>query len=73
MLQRLMGQWTNSNIHRTVTDGPFWHVNMSKGTFDNKKKNPYWQWHYPISTFVFIIKTVRWIKPLRVLINDVLI
>ena len=36
-----MGQWTNSNICQTVTDGPFCHANMSRCTFD-PKKNPYW-------------------------------
>ena len=39
---RLMGQWTNSNIRRTVTDGPFLRANMSKCTFNPKKKNSYW-------------------------------
>ena len=39
-----MGQWTNSNIHRTVTDGPKGHANMSKCTIDHKKKNPYWRY-----------------------------
>ena len=38
-----MEQWTNSNIHRTVTDMPFLHANMSKCMFDPKNKNPYWQ------------------------------
>ena len=38
-----MGQWTNSNIRRTVSDGPFCHANMSRCTYDPKKKNPYWQ------------------------------
>ena len=42
MPPRLMGQWTNSNIRHTVTDGPFLRANMSKCTFDPKKKNPYW-------------------------------
>ena len=37
-----MGQWTNSNIRHTVTDGPCLSVNMSKCTFNPKKKNPYW-------------------------------
>ena len=40
-IRGLMGQWTNSNIRRTVTDRPFLHVNMSKRTFNPKKKNPY--------------------------------
>ena len=43
MLPILMGQWTNSNIRRTVTDGPFLRENMSKCTFNPKKKNPYWE------------------------------
>ena len=34
MSWRLMGQWTNSNICRTVTDGQFCHANMSRCTFD---------------------------------------
>ena len=42
-LPRLMGQWTNSNIRRTVTDGPFRRANMSKCTFKPKKKNSYWK------------------------------
>ena len=37
-----MRQWTNSNIRRKVTDGPFLRANKSKFTFDPKKKNPYW-------------------------------
>ena len=42
MPQRLMGQWTNSNNHRTVTDGRFV-VKICQGcTVDHKKKNPYW-------------------------------
>ena len=39
---RLMGQWTNSNIRHTVTDGPFRRANMSRCTYDPKTKNPYW-------------------------------
>ena len=42
MPPRLMGQWTNSTIRLTVTDEPLRHANMSKFTFDPKKKNPYW-------------------------------
>ena len=42
MLPRLMGHLTNSNICRTVTDGPFMRANMSKCTLDPKKKNPCW-------------------------------
>ena len=42
MPQRLMGQWTNSNNRRSVTDGPF-AVQICRGcTDDHKKKNPYW-------------------------------
>ena len=33
-----MGQWTNSNIRSTVTDGPFHHANMSRCTVHLKKK-----------------------------------
>ena len=40
-LSSLMGQWTNSKIHRTATDGPFLHANMSKCTFNPKKEIPY--------------------------------
>ena len=36
---RLMGKWTNSNIHCTVTDGSF---TTQRCTFDPKKKNPFW-------------------------------
>ena len=41
-LWRLMGQWTNSNIRLSLTDGPKGRANMSKCTFNQKKKNPYW-------------------------------
>ena len=41
MPPRLMGQWTNSNIHRTVTDRSFLRANMSNCPFNPKKKNPY--------------------------------
>ena len=34
-----MGQWTNSNIRHTVTDKQFLRANMSKCTFNPKKKN----------------------------------
>ena len=34
----LMGQWKNLNIRHTVTDGPFLRANMSKCTFNPKKK-----------------------------------
>ena len=37
----LMGQWTNSNIWHTVTDGLNGCANMSKCMFDHEKKNPY--------------------------------
>ena len=39
---RLMGQLTNSNICRTVTEGPFTLQICQRCTFDPKKKNPYW-------------------------------
>ena len=39
---RLMGQWTNWSIRRTVNDGPFRHANMSRCRFEPKKKTPYW-------------------------------
>ena len=42
---KLMGQWTNSNICRIVTDVPKGSANMSKFMFDRKKKNPYWLIH----------------------------
>ena len=50
-----MGQWTNSNIHCTVPDGPFLCVNMSKCAFDPKKKNPYWFLTFITTTSVQLI------------------
>ena len=38
----LMGKRTNSNIHQTVTDGPFAVQICHRRTFYPKKKNPYW-------------------------------
>ena len=40
-MQRLMEQWTNSNIRHTVTDGQNLCANMSKCTLNPIKKNPY--------------------------------
>ena len=41
-LQSLIGQWTNSNNHRTVTDG-LSAVQICRGCMvDYEKKNPYW-------------------------------
>ena len=39
---RLLGKRTNSNIHRTVTDGPFAMQICPRCTFNPGKKNPYW-------------------------------
>ena len=39
---RLIEKRTNSNIHHTVTDGPFAVQICHRCTFDPKKKNPYW-------------------------------
>ena len=35
----VMGQWTNSNICRTVTDGPFLRANISKCSLILKRKS----------------------------------
>ena len=61
---RLMGQWTNSNICRTVTDGPFLHANMSNCTFIPKKKNPYWgtkrvTWGLSIWQLTILLSCIR--------------
>ena len=65
-----MGQWTNSNNRRTVTDGSF-AIQIYQGCMvDHKKKNAYWP--ASIAEMVQILELHRCVTDLLILLTGIL-